>query len=132
MIDRKTQRKNKTNLVMKWPSHDEYFTIKSLLEANPEFIKITLRVRVKKAIDELKTVVEIGSKNVKDGRPYKAYAMAPASKLALEKAHNDGIVPPSGMSLPIIQVNSNTPITLVSSQPTVKNITTPKEVAVNG
>jgi hypothetical protein len=58
--------------------------------------------------------------------------MAPVSKLALEKARNDGIVPPSGMSLPIVEVNSNTPITLVSTQPAVKNITTPKEVAVNG
>ena len=46
---KKTDRKNKTNLTVTWPSN--VFTIKELNAQNTDFVEITLRVRMKKAID---------------------------------------------------------------------------------
>jgi len=130
MTDKKTQRKNKTNLVMNWPANDDYFVItsgpdgsmksKSLWALNPDFIEITLRVRLKKAIEEDKTVIEIGSKNTGKGRPIKAFAMLPLNPLVVEKAKHDGIVPPDSKSTPIIQVSTNP---VVTSLAPVINIT---------
>jgi hypothetical protein len=125
MTDRKTNRKNKTNLVMVWPDKTDYFVIKSfkqdvdesfldfvknssvksLSDMNPEFINITLRVRLKKATDEQKIVKEIGYKNCGKGRPIKAFAMEPVSKEALDKAAKDGITIESPSSVPVIQIN---------------------------
>ena len=131
MNERKTQRKNKRNLVMNWPTNDDYFTIKtgpkSLLKLNPDFVEITLRVRLKKAIEEEKTVAEIGSQNTGYGRPLKAFVMLPINPLALEKAKSDGILLElNSQSKPVVQV---TPSTVVSSTP-VTNIIKPTLVAV--
>ncbi len=109
-INKKTQRKNHTNLVLKFPSKDEYFTIKSLWAMNPEFVEITLRVRLKKAIDEEKSVVEIGCKNTGNGRPIKAFAMTPVNPKILEKAKADGIMLQS-LTLPVIHITSKSSIT---------------------
>jgi hypothetical protein len=121
MSERKTNRKNKTNLVMKWPSKDEYFTIKSLMLSNPEFVPITLRVRLKKAIDEEALVEEIGYKNCGKGRPVKAFAMKPVTQSAKDKALADGITLESPASVPVVQINPTIP------QPTT-NVTTPTNV----
>jgi hypothetical protein len=130
MTDRKTQRKNKTNLVMTWPANDEYFTIKSLWKVlNPDFVEITLRVRLKKAIDGEGcpvSVKEIGYKNTGFGRPIKVFVTLPVNPLAVEKAKADGIMLNSP-SVPVIQVNPSTPITVVSPIP-VTNITKPNPV----
>lgn len=126
MIERKTQRKNRTNLVMKWPSKDEYFTIESLWKGmNPDFIEITLRVRLKKAIEEDKTVAEIGSKNMGFGRPIKVFAMTPVNPTVLEKAQKDGVMLNS-TTVPVVQITPNTTLTVVTPNPTpVTNVTTP-------
>jgi hypothetical protein len=49
---KKTDRKNKTNLTVTWLSADKHFTIVDLMSVNKEFIPITLRVRLKNAIDD--------------------------------------------------------------------------------
>ena len=109
---------------MKYPSNNEYFTIKSLWAINPDFVEITLRVRLKKAIEEEKTVVEIGCKNTGNGRPIKAFAMTPVNPLVLEKAKTDGIMLQS-MTLPVIQVTSKpTTSTLTSGGTPVPSLTT--------
>lgn len=133
MNDRKTQRKNKTNLVMKWPTNDDYFVIspgydnsmahKALMTLNPDFIEITLRVRLKKEIEEKKTVVEIGCKNTGFGRPIKAFVMTPVNQLAMEKAKADGIMLNS-QPVSVIRVTPSTPVTVVFPTP-VTNITKP-------
>jgi len=82
---KKTDRKNKTNQVVNWPSADSYFTIDSLLTTNGDFKEITLRVRVKNAIEDA-TIVEIGTINTGKGRPKLAFAMAPVTEKALESA----------------------------------------------
>lgn len=118
MTERKTTRKNKTNLVMTWPSNDQYFTIESLSQLNPDFVNITLRVRLKKAIETDGLVEEIGYKNHGKGRPTKAFAMKPASKEAIEKAIADGITIEAPAS----------PVTVVQINPDKTQDTTPMPV----
>lgn len=90
----KTDRKNKTNLTVTWPTHGGYFTIKDLMACNPEFIEITLRVRLDKAIKKDKTVEIIGYKNTGKGRPTMVIAMTPVSNELREQAVKDGILHP--------------------------------------
>ena len=89
-MSNKTTRKNRTNLTLKWPD-SEYFTVNELFDANPEFIRITLRVRLKKEIDEAKAVAVIGSKKGSHGRPALVYTMTPVSQETIDKARTDGI-----------------------------------------
>lgn len=106
MNDKKTTRKNKTNLSMHWPTNTEYFTIKSLMENNPNFVEITLRVRLKKAIDEEKLVSEIGYKNNGLGRPTLVFAMNPINPIVLEKAVKDNINLKSQSTVTVMEINA--------------------------
>jgi hypothetical protein len=91
MSNKKTNRKNKTNLTVTWPSADKYFTIVDLMETNKEFIPITLRVRLKNAIDD-GTVVEIGTIHGGKGRPKLAFAMNPVTEDVLATARQAEVV----------------------------------------
>ncbi len=115
MTERKTQRKNKTKQVLNWPSADGYFTIKQLVAMNqhmltnaPKPSDITIRVRLKKAIDELNLVAEIGSKNCGKGRPEKAFAMRPVKQSALDQAKANGIILDSPKLLTVMDVSPTT------------------------
>lgn len=125
MTERKTQRKNKTKQVINWPTHDEYFTIKQLVAMNTHMLTssdsdITIRVRLKKAIDELNLVAEIGSKNCGKGRPEKAFAMKPVRQVALDKAKANGIILDSPKLLTVMDV---APLTTPTTVPTVTPVT---------
>lgn len=91
MSNKKTNRKNKTNLTVTWPSADKYFTIVDLMETNKEFIPITLRVRLKNAIDD-GTVAEIGTIHGGKGRPKSAFAMSPVTEDVLTTARQAEVV----------------------------------------
>ncbi len=91
MSNKKTNRKNKTNLTVTWPSADKYFTIADLMETNNEFIPITLRVRLKNAIDD-GTVSEIGTIHGGKGRPKLAFAMNPVTEDVLATARQAEVV----------------------------------------
>lgn len=91
MSNKKTNRKNKTNLTVTWPSADKYFTIADLMETNREFIPITLRVRLKNAIDD-GTVAEIGTIHGGKGRPKLAFAMNPVTEDVLATARQAEVV----------------------------------------
>ena len=91
MSNKKTNRKNKTNLTVTWPSADKYFTIADLMETNKEFIPITLRVRLKNAIDD-GTVAEIGTIHGGKGRPKLAFAMNPVTEDVLVTARQAEVV----------------------------------------
>lgn len=96
-MNRKTERKNKTNQVVVWPTRDEYFTIDSLIKNNPHMLTasdsdITLRVRLSDAINKRKTVAVIGTLNSGKGRPNLAFAMTPVTQISLDQARNDGIM----------------------------------------
>ena len=91
MSNKKTNRKNKTNLTVTWPSADKYFTIADLMETNKEFIPITLRVRLKNAIDD-GIVAEIGTIHGGKGRPKLAFAMNPVTEDVLATARQAEVV----------------------------------------
>ena len=97
LMNKKTERKNKTNQTVSWPSRDEYFTIDTLIKSNPHMLTssgsdITLRVRLTDAITNKFTVASIGTLNGGKGRPKLAFAMTPVTKTALDKAISDGII----------------------------------------
>lgn len=88
---KKTDRKNKTNLTVTWPTSTSYFNIKDLSDKNPDFIKITLRVRLKNALED-GTVTQIGTIPGGKGRPQLAFAMSPVTESALASARTAGVV----------------------------------------
>ena len=90
-MSNKTTRKNRTNLTLKWPSTTGYFTVNELFESNPEFIRITLRVRLKKEIEDSKTVAVIGTKKGSHGRPALVYSLTPVNQEVIDKARADGV-----------------------------------------
>ena len=86
---KKTNRKNKTNLVVNWPTG--WFTVDSLLADNSEFEKITLRVRVNKALED-KSVSILGTLKGSKGRPKLVFATAPVSQETMVDAKSNGVV----------------------------------------
>ncbi len=123
----KTDRKNKTNLNVTWPTTGGYFTIAELGIANPDFIEITLRVRVDKAIKKDGTVSVIGYKNSGKGRPKMILAMNPVSQELLDKAYADGVQPVESKSLVNIM---NVPAPVVVTTPVAPEDHTVKGVDV--
>jgi hypothetical protein len=88
---KKTDRKNKTNLTVTWPSNDTYFGVSELSNLNSDFIAITLRVRLKNALDE-GVVTQIGTVHGGKGRPKLAFAMSPVTETAVTVARAAGVV----------------------------------------
>lgn len=88
---KKTDRKNKTNLTVTWPSNDTYFGVSELANLNKDFIAITLRVRLKNALDE-GVVTQIGTVHGGKGRPKLAFAMNPVTEAAVTAARAAGVV----------------------------------------
>lgn len=86
---KKTNRTNKTNLIVKWPAG--FYTIETLMEHNSDFIPITLRVRLNNAIKD-KSVTVLGSLKGGKGRPKLAFANAPVSNETIEAAKAAGVV----------------------------------------
>lgn len=91
MSNKKTDRKNKTNLTVTWPSNDTYFGVSDLTNLNKDFIAITLRVRLKNALDE-GVVTQIGTVHGGKGRPKLAFAMNPVTEAAIIAARTAGVV----------------------------------------
>ena len=91
MSNKKTDRKNKTNLTVTWPSNDTYFGVSDLANLNKDFIAITLRVRLKNALDE-GVVTQIGAVHGGTGRPKLAFAMTPVTDAAINSARTAGVV----------------------------------------
>jgi hypothetical protein len=89
MSKNKTERKNKTNLNVVWPK-TPFFTIEELWASNPEFVNITLRVRLTKAIEAGK-VVEFGHKTGGQGRPKKIFALTPLTDAIVQAAKNQNM-----------------------------------------
>ena len=88
---KKTDRKNKTNLTVTWPSNNTYFGVSDLTALNSDFISITLRVRLKNALDE-GVVTQIGTVHGGKGRPKLAFAMSPVTETAVTAARAAGVV----------------------------------------
>jgi hypothetical protein len=88
-MSKKTERKNKTNLIVNWPT-TPLFTLEDVFALQPEAKKITLRVRLTKRI-ERQEVIEIGCKTGGQGRPPKVFAFTPVSGTTWELAKSQKI-----------------------------------------
>lgn len=118
-MSKKTERTNKTNLVVNWPTTD-YFTIEDLWALNPEFINITLRVRLTKELEK-GVVAEIGCKTGGQGRPKKVFALTPIRRSVLDLARTNNIT---------LIDESKLQGLLGVTTPSVTNIVTPTPVTV--
>jgi hypothetical protein len=119
MSIRKTQRKNKTKQSIAWPSQDLYFTIDSLVEANPHMLTasgsdITLRVRLNKAVSEENLVAIIGQKNCGKGRPQLVFAVRPVKQTAIDKAKADGISLDMPKIMNVMEISTHSPTPSIS------------------
>jgi hypothetical protein len=101
---KKTDRKNKTNLTVKWPKN--IFTIKELNAANPEFVEITLRVRLKKAI-ESGEVNEMGVLHNGKGRPTIVFVHGNPSSNHIEEAKSREVLLKEGLTVNVIKIDVN-------------------------
>ena len=81
--EKKTDRINKTKLSVAWPK--SLFTIKELHAENPNFVEITLRVRLKKAIDSGE-VCELGTMHNGKGRPTNILVYGPVTQNHIDLA----------------------------------------------
>ena len=120
-MDKKTQRKNKTNLQVNWPTEDQFWTIKDLHKMNPQFgPEITIRVRLSNAIKKQKTVAVIGDKMNPHGRPEMVCAMCQADgtvkKSTVEAAKAAGIRCGEPV-VPVVNINPTTNNTAVNLNP---------------
>jgi len=100
-------RKNKTKQVVNMPT-TSYYTLEDLFALNTHFTaEITVRVRHTKMIESGK-VVKIGVCCGEHGRPKKVYAYAPVTKLVLDKAYANNIIPDDNMTklVPLVNVTS--------------------------
>ncbi len=102
---KKTDRKNKTNLTVTWPSN--IFTIKELNAQNPEFVEITLRVRMKKAM-ESGEITDIGVLHNGKGRPTLVFVHGTPTKEHLEEAKSRQVILKDASSVNVIKI-TNTP-----------------------
>lgn len=85
----KTTKKN--NAAIEWPSN-AYFTIHDLAKQHPNFINITLRFRVKRALEN-KEIVVIGKVKPPIGRPQLVFAKTNPSAELLVAATAAGVLP---------------------------------------
>ena len=117
---KKTDRKNKTNLVVTWPTN--VFTIEELNNANPDFVNITLRVRLKKAIDNGQ-VGEVGYLHNGKGRPRVVLACTPITQSHITEAKNRGCVLKDGLNVNVVNIDSATVETPVVEETRTEKVT---------
>jgi hypothetical protein len=123
MNTKKTNRKNKTNLTVKWPS--THFTIDELNKQNSDFVNITLRVRLNNAIEN-KLVIELGTLHVGKGRPKLVFACAPVKPDVIESARKSNVMLHDSFNSVNVTTLTSTPAT---PTPTT-TVVTPVKTAV--
>jgi len=115
---KKTDRKNKTNLVVTWPTN--LFSIEELNNANSDFVNITLRVRLKKAIDNGQ-VGEVGYLHNGKGRPRVVLACTPITEQHIIEAKNRGCLIKDGLNINVVKIDNK----VVETTPVVvENVST--------
>lgn len=83
-----TKKKNAVNI--EWPSNS-HFTVEDVQTKYPDVVNITLRFRVKKAVEN-KEIVQIGKIKPAIGRPRIVFAAANPSKELIEAAKAAGVL----------------------------------------
>lgn len=102
---KKTDRKNKTNQVINWPSN--VFTITELNEKNDHFINITLRTRLKKEILD-GNISEIGYLHNGKGRPRIVFACSPITQDHIAEAKSRGVILKDELSVNVVNIQNTT------------------------
>lgn len=114
---KKTDRKNKTNLTVTWPTN--IFTIKELNAANPDFVEITLRVRLKKAIDSGE-VNEMGVLHNGKGRPTIMFVHGTPTEAHIDEAKSREVILKDNLVVNVIKVDGNK---MPATSDTIINVT---------
>ena len=99
----------KNQIAIEWPTNT-HFTIKELCKKYPDFIEITLRFRIKRALEN-KEIVVIGKVKPAIGRPQLVFTKANPTKETLEAATKAGVLPPlesKATSVPVADVTTST------------------------
>ena len=100
---KKTDRKNKTNLTVTWPSN--VFTIKELNAQNTDFVEITLRVRMKKAIDSGE-ITDIGVLHNGKGRPTLVFVYGTPTNEHIEEAKSRQVILKDVSSVNVVKITN--------------------------
>lgn len=99
----KTSKKNA--LAIEWPT--SHFTIDDVQGKYPDVVNITLRFRVKKALEN-KEIVSIGKIKPAIGRPKLVFARANPSKELIEAAKTAGVISNEALAaVPVAEVKSD-------------------------
>jgi hypothetical protein len=120
---KKTDRKNKTNQTVTYPSC--IFTIKELNELNPDIVTISLRDKVKKAIKRGELNV-IGVLPNGKGRPTLVHVFGSITKSILDEAKSKGVHLNRELLVEMVNINSSTKESVV-----VVDVDTTKTNSVN-
>lgn len=120
---KKTDRKNKTNQTVTYPSC--IFTIKELNELNPDIVTISLRDKVKKAIKRGELNV-IGVLPNGKGRPTLVHVFGSITKSIIDEAKSKGVHLNRELLVEMVNINSSTKESVV-----VVNVDTTKTNSVN-
>ena len=116
---KKTDRKNKTGLNVKWPAG--IFTIEECHAANPEFINITLRVRIKNAISD-GTLNEIGYLHNGKGRPRLVLVNGPITQEHVAEAKSRTVILKKDLSVNVMNISA--PSAAQESEATAEEVNT--------
>lgn len=81
----------KSGVVIEWPT-DTHFTVKNMESKYTDMVPITLRFRLKKAVEN-KEIVLIGKVKPAIGRPCLVFAKNNPSRELLENATKAGVLP---------------------------------------
>lgn len=100
---KKTDRKNKTNQTVNWPSN--IFTIKELNVQNPDFVEITLRTRMKKSMDSGE-ITDIGVLHNGKGRPTLVFVHGTVTKEHLEEAKSRQVILKDASTINVIKITN--------------------------
>lgn len=120
---KKTDRKNKTNQTVTYPSC--IFTIKELNELNPDIVTISLRDKVKKAIKRGELNV-IGVLPNGKGRPTLVHVFGSITKSIIDEAKSKGVHLNRELLVEMVNINSSTKESVV-----VVDVDTSKTNSVN-
>lgn len=100
---KKTDRKNKTGLNVNWPKG--IFTIDECHKNNPDFVNITLRVRIKNAISD-GTVNELGHLHNGKGRPSLVLVYGAITQEHVAEAKSRSVILKSNLSVNVMNINA--------------------------
>lgn len=101
---KKTNRKNKTNQVVTWPTG--IFTHKDAMAINSHFESITLRTRINGAKKD-GTVTHVGVIRNGMGRPSDVYAYGPVTQVHLDEAKNRQVILAKDLSVNVLSISKD-------------------------